>query len=161
MPTQTTSTFCSSDRHRRLEDSLDVLLSVTQLAGGDKLDDDERAALSSALAEFRETAPHHMRDEEEFLFHALNSQETSCGYNSDELISLKATHELARRRHRGVEELFRTWLKEGELPPDDTRILLRLLKQLRTTFSRYLFPVSRYSGPPLVSNFLSLEGTRA
>src|ERR1051326_1445739 len=59
-----------SDCHRRIEMFLGSLQQVSQLIDN-RLADDARAALNSALRYFREAAPKHTADEEQSLFPRL------------------------------------------------------------------------------------------
>jgi len=61
------------DCHRRIEMFLDVLVSVAEQAHGDRLTEDQRGALETALRYFREAAPNHTADEEESLLCLRNN----------------------------------------------------------------------------------------
>jgi hypothetical protein len=58
------------DCHRRIERSLNVLVSVARQNGG-WLDEGQRTALVTSLHYFRDAAPKHTADEEDSLFPSL------------------------------------------------------------------------------------------
>jgi len=139
-----------SDCHRRIERFLDGLIAISEAAQGNKLADVERQQFEVGLRYFREAAPKHTLDEEESLFPRLRARQDSESQSAFATIdSLHADHTEAEIKHRMVDDLGRAWIADERLSPEDTQILISLLKRLRTTYEKHiavedneLFPVA-------------------
>lgn len=128
-----------SDCHRRIERFLDGLIAISEEAQGNKLDDLQRQQFEVGLRYFREAAPKHTLDEEESLFPRLRLHKDAEGLTAFALLDgLHADHTDAEIRHRKVDELGRAWLADERLSPDNTRILIGLLEDLRTTYEKHI-----------------------
>lgn len=128
-----------SDCHRRIERFLDELIAISEEAQGNKLDDVQRQQFEVGLRYFREAAPKHTLDEEESLFPRLRARQDSGNQAAFVLLdSLHADHTEAEVRHRNVDDLGRAWLADGLLSPDDTRVLIRVLRDLRTSYEEHI-----------------------
>jgi hemerythrin-like domain-containing protein len=128
-----------SDCHRRIERFLDGLIVISEAARGNHLGDLQRQQFEVALRYFRDAASKHTLDEEVSLFPRLRVRQDSEDQAAFALLdSLHAEHAEAEIRHRRVDELGRTWLAEESLPLEDVRVLLNLLKDLRTTYEKHI-----------------------
>lgn len=128
-----------SDCHRRIERFLDELILLSEEAQGNKLNDLQCQHFEVDLRYFREAAPKHTLDEEESLFPRLRARQDSESQAVFAMVdSLHADHAEAEIRHRKVDELGRAWLADERLSPDNTRILISLLKDLRTTYEKHI-----------------------
>src|ERR1051326_9047681 len=104
-----------SDCHRRIEMFLGSLQQVSQLIDN-RLADDARAALNSALRYFREAAPKHTADEEESLFPRLRSTgRPELNAVLTKMDSLESDHVRADQDHAEIDRLGQEWLAAGSL----------------------------------------------
>ena len=127
------------DCHRRIEKFLDVLLTLAGQAQGNKLTNEQRAAIEVSLQYFREAAPKHTADEEESLFPRMRaSQHHQAKEILSQLDHLHTEHVTAGQNHRGVDELFRRWLADGFLSAREFVRLTSLLHSLRDTYGRHI-----------------------
>ena len=127
------------DCHRRIEKFLDLLVAIANEAKGKPLGLDHRVAVETALCYFREAAPKHTADEEESLFPRIRNS----GYlDANEIVSdldrLQADHLTTDEAHRVVSELFRQWLVNDLLLPDEVVRLMLLLRSLRDIYTRHI-----------------------
>jgi hemerythrin-like domain-containing protein len=127
------------DCHRRIEMFLNVLVRVAEQAHGEALDEEQRGALETALRYFREAAPKHTADEEESLFPRLRQIESAdMRALLARIESLEEEHVCADRSHGEVDDLGRSWLRDGTLPPEQASRLLTLLVQLRDLYRHHI-----------------------
>lgn len=127
------------DCHRRIEKFLDVLLTLSGETHGNALNDEQRAAVTTALQYFREAAPKHTADEEESLFPRLRvSQHQEAKDILSDLDHLHTDHVAADQNHRAVDELFHQWLANGFLSAAEFIRLSSLLHSLRDTYTRHI-----------------------
>ena len=139
-----------SDCHRRIEQFLGVLITITEAHNGGELPDADRRALERALQYFSSAAPRHSADEEESLFprlRACGAQEARAAM--DAVDRLEADHRVADEHHKAVDTLGRRWLEAGSLHADDVASLIRHLTSLERLYrahiaveDRELFPVA-------------------
>jgi len=122
-----------SDCHRRIERFLAVLMKIADRAGGSELDPEERAALETALAYFRDSAPKHTADEEDSLFPRLRAQASL-----DSLAELESDHQAANRDHALVDALGRRWLEGRKLTAQDNGELVAALARLSRMYARHI-----------------------
>jgi hemerythrin-like domain-containing protein len=128
-----------SDCHRRIERFLSVLLTIAEQANGETLDAEQGAAFAVALKYFRDAAPKHTLDEEDSLFPRMrNKRNEECDAALAVLDELHDDHRSAGRLHRQVDELGLEWLAQHELPPDDVKLLIQLIRQLSATYTRHI-----------------------
>ena len=124
-----------SDCHRRIERFLNVLQSIAQEVNGEELNDEQRRAFEVALKYFRDAAPKHTLDEEDSLFPRMRNKQNSALSLLEELHS---DHESADRLHHGVDRLGLQWLAQGQLPPDDVKLLIEMITRLSETYARHI-----------------------
>jgi hemerythrin-like domain-containing protein len=118
--------------HRRIERFLLVLVDLTTRRSGHGLNQQERAAMETALRYFLDAAPHHTADEEDGLFPAL---EKDRGDEDGIISELELDHRRAEGLHRTVDRLGRLWLTAGSL--DETKVV-RLQAALSELSALYL-----------------------
>ena len=127
------------DCHRRIEMFLDVLVRVSEQAHGEALNEEQRGALETALRYFREAAPKHTADEEESLFPRLRRIESpDARALMARIESLEEEHICAGRSHGEVDDLGRSWLRDGKLPLEQASRILTLLLQLRDLYRHHI-----------------------
>jgi hemerythrin-like domain-containing protein len=128
-----------SDCHRRIERFLEGLIVISEQAQENKLNDLQCQQFEVALRYFRDAASNHTLDEEESLFPRLRARQNPGSQAAFALLdSLHADHTEEEIRHREVDELGRAWLADECLSPDNTRILISLLRDLRTTYEKHI-----------------------
>ena len=127
------------DCHRRIEMFLNVLMRVAEQARGEALNEEQHGALETALRYFREAAPKHTADEEESLFPRLRQIDSAdVRPLLARIESLEEEHVCADRSHGEVDDLGRSWLRDGTLPPEQASRLLTLLVQLRDVYRHHI-----------------------
>ncbi len=139
-----------SDCHRRIEQFLGALMSVSASRQGGVLDAAEREVLLRATEYFRVAAPRHTEDEEASLFpHLRASKDRRVSAALAQLARLEADHESADRKHREVDALVTRWLKAGTLDGRSALCLHELLTELQDTYrdhialeEEHLFPLA-------------------
>ena len=108
------------DCHRRVERFLGVLVRLSSGFEGQRLNDENRAALSGALRYFEESAPKHTADEEESLFPRLRAiADAELADALAEMERLEEDHRRVAPVHDEMDALGRRWLDEGKLSPGD------------------------------------------
>ncbi|HKZ81118.1 MAG TPA: hemerythrin domain-containing protein [Pyrinomonadaceae bacterium] len=128
-----------SDCHRRIERFLEALILISEQGGGNELNREQSEQFEVCLRYFREAAPKHTLDEEESLFPRLRLRKDQQSANAFALLdSLHADHTEAEISHRKVDELGLAWLADGRLSPENTQVLIGLLKDLRTTYDKHI-----------------------
>jgi hemerythrin-like domain-containing protein len=128
-----------SDCHRRIKRFLEGLVVISEQARGNKLSDVQCQQFEFALRYFRDAASKHTLDEEVSLFPRLRVRRESESQVAFSLLdSLHGDHTEAEIMHRQVDKLGRAWLADERLSPDNTRILISLLKELRTTYEKHI-----------------------
>jgi hemerythrin-like domain-containing protein len=128
-----------SDCHRRIERFLDGLIAISEEAQGNKLSDVQRQQFEVGLRYFREAAPKHTLDEEESLFPRLRLHKDGESLAAFALLDgLHADHTEAEIKHQRVDDLGRGWLADEQLSPDNARIFISLLKELRAIYEKHI-----------------------
>lgn len=128
-----------SDCHRRIEDFLNRLISVTRQGGGGALSAEQRTVLEGALRYFREAAPKHRMDEEESLFPRISAlQRPEAKPALARLAALEQDHAAAEAAHEEVERLGGLWLAKGGLTPDEAGRLGELLGRLSALYQKHI-----------------------
>lgn len=128
-----------SDCHRRIERFLGILQQVAVTRAGRSLDREHREAMTAALKYFREAAPKHTADEEESLFPRLEQRLAGCGQAVAEQIKrLGSDHRLVEAHHAQVERLAAAWLRENQLPMQESEELLQHLTELKTIYASHI-----------------------
>jgi|SRR5215831_9539118 len=128
-----------TDCHRRIENFLKVLHTVTRQTCGKHLADEHRHALKASLRYFRESAPKHTADEENSLFPMLLSRAgPHVALFSAILGSLNAEHGMISSHHDQVEEVGQLWLANDLLSTEELSRLNSSLNTLRVIYSRHM-----------------------
>jgi hemerythrin-like domain-containing protein len=128
-----------ADCHRRIENFLKVLHTVTRQACGRHLTDEHRHALEASLRYFRDAAPKHTADEENSVFPRLLSRASPhLAAFSAILGSLKVEHRMINDHHDQVEEVGRLWLVNNLLSTGELSRLNASLNDLRVIYSRHI-----------------------
>ena len=127
------------DCHGRIVRFLQVLVTLATQGKCGALAPEQRSALATSLAYFREAAPKHTADEEESLFPRLRRLATP----QIELVlaridSLEQEHDCADRRHAEVDRLGRLWLENGQLSVEDAARLSTLVNQLSNLYRGHI-----------------------
>jgi hemerythrin-like domain-containing protein len=128
-----------SDCHRRIETFLGVLNRLARDGDGRELSEEERTALSNALAYFRTSAPNHTADEEISLFPRLRALDHPMAKDSlDKLTALESDHVLAAADHSLVDLLGLRLLEKRALSSEDRRSLREALGRLSRLYARHI-----------------------
>lgn len=134
------------DCHRRIERFLKTLGTVLGRARGRTLDDEEAAAVKSALHYFRVGGSRHTDDEEESLFPRLNAHPDAPGTTMNDL---EEEHQRAQGLHYVVDRLFMMWLNARGLKAEHEQQLESAMAQLEQLYAshidveeRILFPAA-------------------
>lgn len=128
-----------TDCHRRIERFLNVLLTISRGAKGNKLDSEQRQAFDLALRYFRDRAPLHTDDEEQSLFPRMREKRNSANEKDLTLLDqLHAEHSSASRCHDQMNELGRKWLDDGQLSYHEASTLLNLLEDLIEIYAEHI-----------------------
>lgn len=138
-----------SDCHRRLEYFLEVLIRLSESAGG-ALTPEQWKDLEKAVNYFARAAPQHTADEEESLFPRLRATRDPRAAEAIECLSqLERDHEMAEAHHLAVDTFCRRWLDHGFLSDADRRNLEDRLAELQAIYREHiaiednqLFPVA-------------------
>ncbi|HUE80641.1 MAG TPA: hemerythrin domain-containing protein [Pyrinomonadaceae bacterium] len=142
------------DCHRRIELFLAGLIAISEEAQGQSLDEGRRLQFEAALRYFREASPKHTRDEEDSLFPRLRAHK---GGQADAALPLLETlhleHGEMEIRHQKLEQLGSAWLAAGSLSPDEARLFIGLLKDLRSRYENHI-EVEEAQLFPLAENIL-------
>jgi len=121
------------------EKFLEVLIRVSEQAGGDRPTPPQRQALEVSPKCFRTGAPRHAEDEERSLFPRMRAcADPQAREAVARLEALEADHKTAEAAHARVDELGRRWLADGELPEADLGRLRRILRELREAYRRHI-----------------------
>ena len=127
------------DCHRRIERFLDIIVKMIATTRGSHLDDEQRAALKTALRYFREAAPKHTEDEEVSLFPRLRER---CGEAAADafrtLDSLEGDHVKAKVWHEELDTLGRHWLSAGLLDEQAFSRLRELADRLAALYKAHI-----------------------
>lgn len=127
-----------SDCHRRIARFLETLISVAEQARGGVLEREHSEGLEASLKYFCEAAPKHTADEEDSLFPRVRTRADESGIRIPVLAVLHSDHIAAIDRHDAVDELCRTWLRDGRLTVEAAQNLLDLLYGLRETYQEHI-----------------------
>jgi hemerythrin-like domain-containing protein len=128
-----------SDCHRRIEQFLGALITITEARKGQELAPADRRALEGALQYFRTAAPRHSADEEDSLFPRLRACEAAEARAAMQAVDrLEADHRVADEHHQAVDTLGRRWLEAGSLVADDVAALTGHLKALERLYRAHI-----------------------
>ncbi len=138
-----------SDCHRRIERFLERLIVISEQARGQALSDLPRQQFDFALSYFCDAAAKHTLDEEVSLLPRLRRRHSESQAVFALLDRLHGDHTEAEIRRRTLGRLGRAWLADERLSPDNTRLFISLLEDLRTTYEKHiavenieLFPIA-------------------
>jgi hemerythrin-like domain-containing protein len=123
-----------SDCHRRIERFLAILVTISEKWNGAELTAEERTALDTALAYFRNAAPKHTSDEEDSLFPRLRASQAAL----ECLERLESDHQTASQDHEIVDSLGSRWLKDGELTSEQALNLTQALSRLSNLYLKHI-----------------------
>ena len=127
-----------SDCHRRIEMFLGSLQQVSQLIDN-RLADDARAALNSALRYFREAAPKHTADEEQSLFPRLRQlQHPDVEAAIGALEPLEQEHRRADSLHAEVDKLGKRCLAQGSLTKLEADRFRQAVTELASIYKEHI-----------------------
>jgi hemerythrin-like domain-containing protein len=124
------------DCHRRIERFLNILGVVVDWARGRGLNDEECTAVRAALNYFREGGRRHTADEEQSLFPRLRAECAEMDFS--EIGGLEDDHGEANEMHAVVEELYSSWMREGELSSEDERRLGLAMQRLQGLYKEHI-----------------------
>jgi hemerythrin-like domain-containing protein len=103
------------------------------------LSEEQRTLLSTSLRYFREAAPKHTADEEESLFpHLRQLDNPEIDALLAQIDSLEQDHECAEQSHVEVDRLGESWLRNGQLSPEDASHLEMLVTQLEALYRHHI-----------------------
>jgi len=124
------------DCHRRIERFLHILWAVAERAPGRDLTEEEKSAVQSALSYFQLGGKRHTADEEESLFPRLRAALMSGG--CEEVGALEDDHRRANELHATVDTLYATWIKAGQLSPEDEQQLRSATVKLKRLYEAHI-----------------------
>ena len=125
------------DCHRRIEQFLHVLCLVVDRAPGRPLNQEEHAAVQSALQYFRVGGQRHTADEEESLFPRMRAERSSASAMK-ELEALEADHREADDLHLAVERLYDAWSEGRPLSSEDEQRLRAATQRLKHLYEGHI-----------------------
>ncbi len=125
-----------TDCHRRIEQFLEILVVVAHRAQRRALNDEESAAVRSALDYFRIGGQRHTADEEQSLFPRL--REAAGTAIPEDIAGLECDHNVANDLHERVETLFKSWLNGSTLGRDDQDALLAATERLARLYNEHI-----------------------
>lgn len=123
-----------TDCHRRIEDFLGILETLTVADNPEPLNPERRKALEQSLNYFRNSAPKHSADEEESLFPRLKES----GGMKIVLAKLEKQHKQIHALQASIEQLGMLWSARGILGPLDWSKLKADVEELSSTYSEHI-----------------------
>lgn len=126
-----------TDCHRRIEQFLQILCLVVERAPGRALNEEEAAAVRSALHYFRTGGQRHTADEEESLFPRMRAERKTAGALK-ELDALETQHREADDLHLAADRLYSRWLEENALNAEDHEELLTATRRLKQLYEGHI-----------------------
>jgi hemerythrin-like domain-containing protein len=126
-----------TDCHRRIEQFLDILLKIAELAQGGPLDSSTRSALNAAIVYFRDAAPKHIADEEESLFPRMK-QCGGCSAALNDLVELEVDHAKLNDLHADVENMAMRWMRDDRLAEDEKLRFGSNLESMKRIYDRHI-----------------------
>jgi hemerythrin-like domain-containing protein len=146
-----------ADCHRRVEQFLDILLRVSERAGGGPLDGEQARAMETALRYFDLAAPRHTADEEQSLFPLLRQlADPQVKMVLERIENLEWEHRAAEGAHAEVRQWCQRWLEAGQLAPAQQRRLVKVLRTLKSLYRQHI-QVEEREVFPLAQRLLSDE----
>jgi hemerythrin-like domain-containing protein len=124
------------DCHRRIERFLHILCTVATQASGRALNEEESAAVTSALHYFQEGGRRHNADEEESLFPRLRAAQPRDAQAN--LAHLEDDHRRTEQLHREVDVLFRKWIDASILNTSEQNSLLSDTAELQRIYTAHI-----------------------
>lgn len=127
------------DCHRRVERFLATLVRAGHEAPA-PLDDEWRAAITTALNYFDNAAPLHTQDEEISLFPRLrmHADREDVARALVVVQQLERDHDVAHQLHEEHEILGRRWLSDDMLDPEDRERFVELSGQLQQIYVEHI-----------------------
>lgn len=125
------------DCHRRIEQFLQILYVVVDRALGRALNEEESAAVRSALQYFRTGGQRHTADEEESLFPRMRAEEKTAGALK-EIDALETQHREADDLHTTVDKLYSRWVEGNALSAEDEARLRAATVRLKQLYEGHI-----------------------
>lgn len=122
-----------TDCHRRIERFLYVLVTIQRQTHGGMLNEDQRNALTCALRYFRESAPRHMKDEEDSLFPKMHAPDIHAS-----LQLLCVEHRDLEMDHSILEMLGERWLYDDLLCEGDSLLFGTTLSRVNRIYRKHI-----------------------
>ena len=128
-----------TDCHRRIENFVRLLATVTSQITEVEPTCVQREALETSLRYFRQAAPKHTLDEEESLFPRLClSQDPRAAAVLGLVQQLSTDHDIADHMHHDIDGLFVRWFVDGTISIDDRHRLTALLGDLSRFYEEHI-----------------------
>ena len=140
-----------SDCHRRIEDFLSILETLTVADNPEPLNPERRKAFEQSLNYFRNSAPKHSADEDESLFPRLKKAGVSA-----RLKLLATQHEEITQLHTDLESLGLQWLSLPRLSPVTWEKLKDTVDGMSSIYSEHM-QIEEHEIFPKAAEFLSPE----
>lgn len=125
------------DCHRRIEQFLQILCVVVDRARGRMLNEEESAAVGSALLYFRTGGQRHTADEEESLFPRMRAKEKTAGVVK-QLEALETQHREADDLHLAVDKLYSRWVAGNALSAEEEESLRSATLRLKQLYEGHI-----------------------
>lgn len=125
------------DCHRRIEQFLQILCLVVDRAPGRALNDEEAAAVRSALHYFKVGGQRHTADEEESLFPRMRAEQKTAGAVK-EIDALETQHREADDLHEAVDKLYSRWVEGKALSAEDEEWLRTATQRLKQLYEGHI-----------------------
>jgi hemerythrin-like domain-containing protein len=146
-----------TDCHRRIEQYIRLLVSVSGQVTDAAPNREQREALETSLQYFRHAAPKHILDEEESLFPRLRLARDPRVVSVLKLLQqLSIGHDLADDMHHEIERLFVRWFLDGAISTVDRLRVTELLDNLASFYDEHI-AFEEQEAFPLASIILSKE----
>ena len=136
--------------HRRIEDFLSVLETLTVADKPEPLNPERRKALEQSLNYFRNSAPKHSADEEESLFPRLKE----AGGMKTIIAKLEKQHTRIHSLQATIEQLGMLWSARGILGPSDWTKLKTDVEELSSIYSEHI-QIEEHDVFPKVADLLN------
>ena len=120
--------------HRKIEDHLSILETLTVADKPEPLNPERRGALERSLNYFRNAAPKHSADEDESLFPRL----MQAGGMKTLILRLEKQHTRLHDLQATIEQLGMLWSARGILSPSDWNKLKADVEELSSLYSEHI-----------------------
>ena len=120
--------------HRKIEDHLGVLETLTVADKPEPLNPERRGALERSLNYFRNAAPKHSSDEDDSLFPRLKK----VGGMKTLIAKLEKQHTRLHELQANIEQLGMLWSARGILSPSDWTRMKTDVEELSSVYSEHI-----------------------